>query len=98
MVKRLLFLVLIFYVLVLIQTSFFIPFGGINLILLLTIFLNIFEKSEGTIGLSSSLIAGFFLDAFSNKPFGLYLFFLLALSLLIKLILKRYIQFPVLIK
>jgi len=98
MVKRLLFLVLIFYVLVLIQTSFFIPFRGINLILLLTIFLNIFEKSEGTIGLSSSLIAGFFLDAFSNKPFGFYLFFLVALSLLIKLILKRYIQFPVLIK
>jgi len=98
MVKRLLFLVLIFYVLVLIQTSFFIPFRGINLILLLTIFLNIFERSEGTIGLSSSLIAGFFLDAFSNKPFGFYLFFLVALSLLIKLILKRYIQFPVLIK
>jgi len=98
MVKRLLFLVLIFYALVLLQTGFFIPFGEINLILLLTIFLNIFEKSEGTIGLSSSIIAGFFLDTFSNKPFGFYLFFLVALSLLIKLILKRYIQFPVLIK
>ena len=98
MVKRLLFLVLIFYFLALLQTGFFIPFGGMNLILLLAIFLNVFEKSEGIIGLCSGIIAGFFLDVFSNKPFGFYLFFLVALSLLIKLILKRYIQFPVLIK
>ena len=98
MVKRILFLVLIFYALALLQTSFFIPFGKLSPILFFIIFLSIFERPEGNIGPVSGIIGGFFLDVFSGKPFGFYLFSLFALSLLIKLISRRYVQFPVLIR
>lgn len=98
MVKRILILILFFYILALFQTSFLIHLRALNFILLLVIFLNLFEKSEENFGFIAALIGGFFLDIFSEKPIGFYILILFSLTFLIKIILRRYIQMSVLLK
>lgn len=95
MVKKTLTSILFFYTLALFQTSFLVHFPALNLILISTIFLNLFEKPEKNFGLISAFIGGFFLDIFSEKPIGFHILILLSLSFLIKIILRRYIRIPV---
>jgi len=97
-VKRILILSLFLYLLALFQTSFLIHFRPLNFILLFIIFLNLFEKPEENFGLISALSGGFFLDVFSEKPIGFHILILFGFSLLIKIILRRYIQLPILAK
>ncbi len=91
-------MILFFYILALFQTSFLIHFKVLNFILLFIIFFNLFEKPEENFGLISALIGGFFLDIFSEKPIGFYVLILFGFSLLIKIILRKYIQLPILAK
>lgn len=98
MVRKVIILSILFYILALFQTSFLIHLRALNLSLLLVIFLNLFEKSEENFGFIAALIGGFFLDIFSEKPIGFYILILFSLSILIKLVLKRYIQLPILVK
>lgn len=98
MVRKVILLSIFFYILALFQTSFLIHFRALNFILILVIFLNLFEKPEANFGLISALIGGFFLDIFSGKSFGFHILILLILSLVIKMVLRRYIQLPVLLK
>lgn len=96
--RKFLILFLFFWLLALFQTSFLVYFWALNFILILVIFINLFEKSEGNSGLFSALFGGFFLDIFSERPLGFHILSLLILALLIKMVLKRYIQLPVLFK
>jgi uncharacterized membrane protein YgaE (UPF0421/DUF939 family) len=45
----------------------------------------------------SAGIGGFFLDIFSENPIGLSVTILLAISILIKFVLKKYVQIPAII-
>lgn len=96
MLKKILFLIIIFYILTLLQTSF-IPFFEIkgltiNLVLVLIILINFFEIPEKRIGLWSAFIAGFFLDVWSSMPFGIEILIFVLVAIFIKFIVKKYVQ------
>lgn len=98
MLKKILFLIIAFYILTLFQTSFM-PFFGIkgltiNLILVLVILINFFEVPEKKIGLWSAFIAGFFLDVWSSMPFGIEILIFVLVAIFIKFIVKKYVQVP----
>lgn len=99
MIKRVLVLLAVFYLLALMQTSFFIHFKiwGImpNFILISAILINIFEQPKKNTGLFAGFIGGFFLDIFSSSFIGFYALILLALSFLIKIIFRKYVWAPV---
>lgn len=99
MVKKILAFIIFFYIFALFQTSFLVHlriFGQIpNLILISIILINFFEKPEDYSGVFAAIIAGFFLDIFSEKSIGFSILILVALSLFIKLILKKYVQIPI---
>lgn len=98
MIKRILIIILFFYILVLIQTSFLAHFmiaGMIpNLILIVLIFLNLFEDPRENTGIISAIIAGFFLDIFSQRFFGFYILILFILSIFLKFILRKHVRIP----
>lgn len=97
--KKILILVIFFYILVLIQTSFLIHFNirGItpNLILISVILINLFAKPQNYSGLFSAIFGGFFLDIFSERPIGFSILILMLIAILIKVILKKYVRIPV---
>ncbi len=90
--------IIVFYFLVLIQTSFLVHFNilGIvpNLVLISVVLWNLFEKSKNYFGLYAAFIGGFFLDIFSSRFIGFYVLILFALAIFIKLIFKRYVRIP----
>ena len=96
MTKEILILIFILYFLALFQTSLFIHFGIFgripSLILLFTIFFNLFEKKEELSGIFAAIFGGFFWDIFSNRPFGFHILILLISAIFIKFVLKKYIQ------
>jgi len=92
-------LILSFYILALLQSSFLVHFDisgyVLNFILIVTIFINLFEKPQKNLGIISAFIGGFFLDIFSENFLGFYILILLAISIFIKFILKRYVRVPI---
>lgn len=99
MVKKILILILFFYILVLLQTSFLVHFNikGIvpNLVLVSVILINFFEKPKEYLGFLSAIIGGFFLDVFSENFIGFYILILVGLAIFIKFILKKYVRTPI---
>ncbi len=95
---------LLFYILVLFQTSFLIHFnifleGGFlgwtpNLILITIILINLFEHPEKSFGIFSGFIGGFFLDIFSENFIGFHILILVGLAMVIKFILRNYVRLP----
>jgi len=101
MVRKIVFFILFFYLLVLIQTGFSVhlKMPGImtNFVLLAVIFINIFSSS-GQNRILSALIGGFFLDVFSLSNagfFGFYTLILAGFSLILRIISEKYVRFPV---
>lgn len=101
MVKKIVFLLIIFYFLILLQTSFLVHFSfwGIvpNLVFIALIFINLFEKPEKKLGIIAGLLGGFYLDIFSlsfQGFFGFYTLISLATSLFIKFILRKHVRLP----
>ena len=99
MLKKILILILPFYFLALLQSSFLIHFNisGIipNFILLAVILINFFTPTPNFgVGVGSAFIGGFFLDIFSSSPIGFNVLILVALAFFIKIILKRYVRIP----
>lgn len=72
--RKILLLIIFFYILVLLQTSFLVyfPIFGIvpNLVLIAVILINLFEKQQENLGVLSAFIGGFFLDVFSSGFIG----------------------------
>ena len=89
---------ILFYLLILLQTTFLVHFNicGIvpNLVFISIIIWNIFEYPKKNLGLFSAGIGGFYLDVFSNRPMGFYILILIGLAVIIKFILKKYVQIP----
>jgi len=98
MFKKILISIIVFYFLVLIQTSFLVHFNilGIvpNLVLISVVLWNLFEKSKNYFGLYVALIGGFFLDIFSNYFIGFYILILFTLVIFLKLVFKKYVRVP----
>lgn len=98
MFKKILISIIVFYFLVLIQTSFLVHFTIFdavpNIVLILVIVWNILEKRKNHLGVINALMGGFFLDIFSNRFIGFYILILVGLAILIKLIFKRYVRIP----
>lgn len=98
MIFKILLSAIIFYFLVLFQSSFLVHFAvwGItpNLILLLVVFWNIFEDSKKKLGIYVALAAGFLLDVFSNRIIGFNIFILGTSAVFLKIIFYKYVRFP----
>ena len=96
--KRVFLVIILFYGLAIFETSFlghFHVFGGLpNLVLIGVIMLNLFEKPEEKSGVWAAVIGGFFWDVFSANFIGFHLLILLAVSLIIKYVLKRFLSIP----
>jgi len=99
MIRRVLMILLVFYLLALLQTSFFIHFkawGFVpNFILISAILINVFEKPQRDTGMIAGFIGGFLLDIFSSNFFGFYTSILLAATFLIKIIFRKYVWSPI---
>ncbi|MFH1462457.1 MAG: rod shape-determining protein MreD [bacterium] len=103
MLKKIIFIILFFYFLTLIQISFLVHFQifGIvpNFVLIAVIFINLLENPEKKLGVISNFIAGFYLDVFSLSSFGFFGFYTLVLvgiSIFLKFILKKYVKITIL--
>ncbi len=98
MLKKILISIIVFYFLVLIQTSFLVHFTIFdavpNIVLILVVAWNLLEKRKNYLGIINALIGGFFLDIFSNRFIGFYVLILVGLAIFIKLIFKRYVRIP----
>lgn len=98
MLKALISLIIVFYVLVLLQTSFLVHFQILGMVLNVSLFLvvliNIFERPQKNLGLYSALAAGFFLDIFSTRFFGFWILILFLAALFVKLIFRKYVRIP----
>lgn len=99
MIKEALFLLILFYFLILLQTSFLVQFNvfGVipNFILILVIFINLFEKPKSYSGVFAGFVGGLFLDIFSSGIIGFHLLILLGIAIFIKLILRKYVWSPI---
>jgi len=90
MFKKILISIIVFYFLVLAQTSFILP----NLTLILVGLWNLFERPKNYAGIYTASIAGFFLDVFSSRPFGFYILISLALTIFLKFFIRKYVKIP----
>jgi len=105
-IKKITILIILFYFLALLQTSFLVHFNILgkwiswspSFIFILVVLWNLFEKSEHFLGVFNALAGGFFLDVFSSKIIGFNILILLAIVLFIKLVFKKYVRIPVIKK
>lgn len=99
MIKKILMIIVGFYLLTLLQTSFFLHLrllGVIpNLVLVSVVLINILERPKEKAGLLAGFAGGFFLDVFSSGYIGFYAFIFLVLSFAIKMIFRKYVRVPV---
>ena len=98
MLKKILLSIIVFYFLVLVQTSFLVHFTIFdvvpNIVLILVVIWNLLEKRKNYFGVINALIGGFFLDVFSSQFIGFYVLIWVGLAIFIKLIFKRYVRIP----
>ncbi|MCK4781539.1 rod shape-determining protein MreD [Candidatus Parcubacteria bacterium] len=98
MIRKLAIIIIFFYILALLQTSFLVHFSinGMvpNLILISALLINFFEDPKKKDGILSAFIGGFFLDVFSENIFGLKILILTGTACFIKLMLNKYVRFP----
>jgi len=92
MIKHVLFLILFFFALVLIQSTLLF---GLPLIIIAVVLINIFyRKANFDNGIAGAFIGGFFLDIFSSGLLGVWVVILLVLSFLVQTIFKKYVRKP----
>jgi len=98
MIKKILLSIILLYFLTLLETSFFAHFNFLKwfpyTIFLVIIVYNIIESSKKYFGIWLSVIGGFFLDIFSTSFIGFNILILLALSLFLKFLFRRYVRIP----
>ncbi len=97
MIKKIFIALLVFYLLIALQTSFLSHFFNYlpNLTLILLCFINFFERQKDNFGIFSAFFGGLFLDIFFESPlkfFGYYVLISLFLAIFIKFFLKNYIK------
>ncbi|MBU0547019.1 rod shape-determining protein MreD [Patescibacteria group bacterium] len=96
--KKYLFFILFFYLLSLLETSFFIHFRIFSflpsLILISQVLIVFLEHPNKNYAVFSAFCAGFFWDIFSNQKLGTGILLMISLTVLLKLILKKYVRIP----
>jgi rod shape-determining protein MreD len=96
MTKKFFISILFFYFLTLFESSFLIHFRFFNkipsLILTAVVLWNVFEKPKYFTGIFCAFLGGFLWDIFSSHFIGLYALMLLVLAILIKFVIRKYIQ------
>jgi len=99
--KKGIFLLLFFYILTLIQTSFFVHLPllrRVPFIFIAVILSCLFVSQRSWWGVVAAFIGGFYLDVFSISDrgfFGFYVLIALVISLFIKFILKKHIHLAI---
>ncbi len=94
--KRIFIFILIAYFLAMIESGLIANFSlFINLLLLYAILFNLIENPKKEEGLIVSAFCGLFFDIFSSFVFGFYTMIFLVSSIILKLILKKYVRLPV---
>ncbi len=99
--KKIFILIIFFYILTLLQVSFFPHFSVwylLNFVLISVLLINFFESQEKKLGLLAAFLGGFFLDIFSQFFLGFWVIILLITAVFIKLVLRKYVRLPTLIK
>lgn len=95
-IRNVILVILVLYILVLLQTSFLVPFNifGIipNFIIIAVILINFFEKPEEKIGIVAGFFGGIFLDIFSGNFLGFYTLILSAVAFFVKYIIRSYLR------
>jgi len=93
MIKKIILVIFGFYFLSLLQASFFVHFSNNvpNLILIAVVLINFFEKQKNPFGIFAAFVGGFFLDVFFGPYIGYYIAICFSVSVLIKLVVKRYV-------
>jgi rod shape-determining protein MreD len=102
MTKRIIFFIVILYILTLLQASFLVHFSlsGFlpNFVLIAVILVHLFSSSSKD-KIIAALIGGFYLDVFSLNNaggfFGFYILIMLAIFLFLKIISEKYVRFPI---
>jgi len=98
MLKKILISTAALYILILMQTSFFLHFTVLRLIpnfaFIFLIIFNIIEDPKERTGIYLAAAGGLLLDVFSTNFIGLNIIIMLFISLSIKFIIKRYVGIP----
>jgi rod shape-determining protein MreD len=98
--KKAFFFLIFLYFIALLETSFFVHFRFFNilpnLLLIFQILITLFEDPKGNWAFFSAILAGFFLDVFSERPIGFNIFALLFISFVLKTVLRKYVRIPAL--
>ena len=93
---------ILFYVLVLLQMSFYVhvlPSGMMpNFVIITALLITLFENPRSNGGIIAAIAGGFLLDMFSGGFIGFWTLILLGSSLLIKIVLENYVRAPILKK
>ncbi len=95
---KILAIIVFFYILILLQTSFLIHFniiGGLvnySLILIPLLAISFLTPRQQWVDVAGAFSAGFFLDIFSGSFIGLHILILVSLVFFIKFILKKHIN------
>jgi rod shape-determining protein MreD len=97
--KKIVGIIFVLYMAALLQMSFLVhifPNGFIvNFIVLSVIVLVIFEQPGSYTGFVAALFGGLLMDIFSGGIIGVWAGILLGSSVIIKLLLERYVRFPI---
>lgn len=96
--KSFIFIPLIFYSALLLQTSFLVHFQVFGIVLspavLLFLLMNVFEKRESDAGIMAAFWAGFFIDIFSDSLMGFWVAVFISASLAIRFVKEQYVRIP----
>jgi rod shape-determining protein MreD len=91
-ILKTLFLLAGMYYLFLLEMSFFPFFTSFSFLILLVVLVNILEEPQGRVGLFSAFFLGLMMDIYSAHFIGLMAISFLLVSLLLKIILSRYVR------
>lgn len=91
MVKKIILVTLGFYILILLQSSFFVHFSNYtsSIILIAVVLINLIEEEKSSFGIISALIAGFLLDVFFSANIGYWVLICFLISMFMKLIFRK---------
>ena len=95
MIKKIIFLIVLFFLLAIVQVSF-----PLDYIVFIVVFLiNFFESAQKRNGILAAFLGGFFLDLLSVDPFKFYFFgawtiIMILMAYFVKFIIKRYVHIP----
>jgi len=93
-VIKILFSLVFWFLLTLIQTSFLSIYTDFNFIILLIIIIILIEEPENNFGFISALFGGLLLDLNTTHPFGLFAIGCVLFWLIIKIILLKFLRIP----